>query len=1232
MTYIDSFPTQNMHIVRHSFYQRLILSALFVLIAAGLSAQKSHIPLAPEKSRSEVKSDNIHSTRLFFSFDKLHVGENKTEYGTFTELNLDRGYAEGTLGEPRLPAEKRLIEIPFGAEVQIKIHSYTTEEYLLPEHGIKHRLMPLQPSLRKDIAHEKAVFEYLPERYNQSGWVEQELASIEVLGTLRGMRLARLTIAPMSYDPAGKKIRVYNNIELELIYTDADPAKTNKIKAATYSPWFDVIYAQAFNAEEQKDVFENHPDLTKYPVKMLVVSHPDFEETLQPFLAWQAQKGFDVTTAYTNVIGNTPAAIKEYIHAQYHAATPEDPAPTFLVLVGDSDKLPASAIGSSSNHVTDLYYASVDGDYFPDMYYGRLSARNNQELKNQIDKILYYQQYLFDDPSYLNDVTLIAGWDATWNPRIGQPTLHYGINNYFNEEHGFSSVNAYFNSYTGCYDDDKITVSLINFTAHCNVTLWSSPNFTVSDVHSLTNVGQYPLAIGNCCMSGQFSHSESIAEAWLRAENKGAVAYIGSAPNTYWFEDFYWSVGAFPLQGNNESGYVPSFEETTLGAYDAPFVSDYVSVDAMKFTGNLAVTEVDVANYPSHSSPLYYWQAYHTFGDPSTVIYLTEGQENEVSHLDYLPIGHQQYTVRALPGSYVGISMNGVLHGAAMTGESGEVVVPIQPVLAAGDVRIVVTKPQHIPYIADIPAVALEGPYVVLQEFVIDDGSGNNNQQADFGENISLTITLVNVGDEATGEVEVTLVGEDDFVVPQNADTAFTFEGMGPLGQENNTSTKGNTFAFQIADHVPDRHQANFTVKTSYGDHNWETPLRIRVNAPVLSFHKLILADEQISTLGPGETAELSVTVTNHGHATSLAGEAFLQTESPWLSVNQAGVLPVPPLEAGSSDILLFSVTAHEDTPEEQEVMLHFGIQTGGYLFEKEMAFTLALIPEFLMGEASEAISCRGRFFDSGGAAGNYSDNENIIMTFYPEKEGKMLVFEFLAFDVESHSSCIWDRLMIYDGVDNSAPQIGGRYCGTTSPGVVKATNPQGALTFHFISDGSVTRAGWEALFHCIDGDETYTLTFRINDKSGASVSGAVITIDEITYPAGQYVMEDMHVGLYEYKVVREYFYDFSGEVRIDHADTTVDVELDKDVTDVHARPETSLHIFPNPARTHVRIEASEAMRVVRLIDILGNVIQQHTPAGLFQELEVSQVPNGIYMIQVITETGSTTSRVQVRR
>ena len=61
----------------------------------------------------------------------------------------------------------------------------------------------------------------------------------------------------------------------------------------------------------------------------------------------------------------------------------------FVKLVGDVAEIPSFS-GLYGNHVSDMYYAEYDGngDFYPDMYYGRFSASNSLEVDNQVDKTL----------------------------------------------------------------------------------------------------------------------------------------------------------------------------------------------------------------------------------------------------------------------------------------------------------------------------------------------------------------------------------------------------------------------------------------------------------------------------------------------------------------------------------------------------------------------------------------------------------------------------------------------------------------------------------------------------------------------------------------------------------------------------------------------------------------------------------------------------------------------------
>ncbi|MCK9269135.1 MAG: C25 family cysteine peptidase [Bacteroidales bacterium] len=1085
----------------------IIFFATGLFFSLHVQAQSLAIDFNRQADEVQVGTDNMKQLDATFTLKGLNSLNIETDRGLFNELYLPGAYSVGTLGTPKLPAFKKLIEIPFGAEVSVKVKSFSVTEYQLAEYGLTSPIMPVQPSLRKDQEVSDVPFEFDAKIYQKDHFISPELASVEVLGVLRGYRIARVTVAPVNYNPVKGIIRVYNDIEVEVTFDNVDQALTEYVKTSTYSPYFDVVHQSLLNTLGGGG-YPAHPDLTKYPVKYLIVAPRMFENDLQSFIEWKTMKGFEVIVGYTDVIGTTYSAIQTWIHAQYNAGTPTDPAPSFVLLVGDTPQVPAT-MGSSSSKMTDLYYASVDGDYFPEMYYGRFSATNSAQLLTQIAKTLYYEKYEFTDPGYLNDITLIAGADGTWNPRVGQPTIHYGTENYFNAAHGFVNINTYLTSpYTGCYSAEKIAVSMINYTAHCNETSWGDPNLSQSAVNAFANNGKYPVAVGNCCLAADFGYTECIGETWQRGVNKGSVAYIGSSPSSYWFEDFYWVVGAFPLQGNN-NGYVPTFAETTWGSYDAPFNGDYVTTGGTVLVGNLAVTEVHIQNYPSHSSPTYYWQAYNVLGDPSLVPFYTEGADNTVSHMPILPIGMETYEVTAEPGSYIGISKDGVLHGSALVDETGVVEVPLTPVLSGGPVDIVVTKPQYKPYMMQVPAAALEGPYIVLGGYTINDASGNNNGLADYDENIMLNMTLSNVGSDPAVNVMATITGTDEYVTLTGSATQ-TF-GSIAAGE---AIVVNNAFSFSIDSFVPDQYKAQFVLEITDGNDTWTSNLFITIQAPVVKIAEDFVIDDSQGgngdgILDPGETGLVKLNVSNTGHSAISNINIAIASSDPLLVINSQN-LNVASLEAGASAQIAINVTADASAPIGWPVNVDLDATAGPsglYTAEQTIMVVIGLIPEYLMSNET-VTTCVGLFYDSGGPNGQYGSSQDFVMTFLPATPDAIIKAEFLSFETENN----YDFLYVYNGNSTSAPQISGSpFSGTSGPGTVVGLNSTGALTFKFHSDGSVTKAGWEAAISCHNISGTPECASDPQPADGATNVGIASTLQWASFDAVEF---DVYFGL----------------------------------------------------------------------------------------------------------------------
>lgn len=897
--------------------RKTFLIAILFLFINALQAQKT-INLGKTKSGIIVKQSKKQNVlHLSFSFSEIQTLNVKSKKGEFTQLMLNGAYRTGAVGNPQLPSVKKLIEIPYKSKAKIKVINYETTDYVLSNFGIKNKIIPYQPSISKSKDPVNEEFKYKKAEYKKNEFTDIQLGSINNIGTLHGINLAQISINPIKYNPAKNTIKVYNNIDVEITFENTDEKKTKEEQKNLYSPYFQTINKLLLNKNSVKSAYPSNPDHTKYPVKYLIVTAPEFKSQLKDFIAWKTLKGFKVITVTTDEIGTSATDIKTWIHTQYHAATTTDPAPTFLLLVGDDNKIPASRNGASSGLITDLYYACMDeaNDILPDMYYGRLSARTNEHLQNMLDKILYYEQYKFTDDSFLNKVTMIAGVDATYNSIVGQPTINYGTTNYFNAEHGFTQVNKYLNSYGGCYSSNNFKTAMFSYTAHCSPLKWLNPQLTISNVKNLNNENQYPLVLANCCESGKFSYTECIAEAWMRQAKGGAIAYIGSVPETYWYEDFYWAVGAHSFVG----GHYPSVNNSSLGAFDAPFNSDYLCVDALAFVGNLAVTEAHDKNYSHSTNSRYYWEAYHCFSDPSLFIYFTQGKNNAVTHKESVLSNINKFTVSAEPGSYVAISRDTVLHGTALVPQSGTVDVPIKPFITNGYVDIVVTRSQYKPYKATIPITMLNQAYIDVNEFI-------TKENIKASEKFNINLKLKNIGLKKAEDVRVSINTKDKYIysISKNVDVA-----AGNIEKES-IKLISNNFYVVMSDSVPDQHIVEFDITINHklgNDTQTQTYKKsIMLNAPDLQFvNDIVINDSETNNNGmlePGETAKLSVDINNIGHAqVSATASMNLLVPNNYLTIEKA-LADTINLNYNETKKLEFTIKANSNAPTDIPIAL----------------------------------------------------------------------------------------------------------------------------------------------------------------------------------------------------------------------------------------------------------------------------------------------------------------------
>ncbi|MBP5572732.1 MAG: hypothetical protein J6X40_01020, partial [Bacteroidales bacterium] len=761
-----------------------VLFLLFCLILGATAMAQNKIQFRSADKAECVKSD-MTGLKATFSFSCLETQKVETTRGTFSELHIEGAYPNGNVGEPQLPMFTRLIAIPTGATPIVTVGAHSETSYTLSDYGIG-TISAMQAPIRKNVEPSTVAYAYNEAAYARNSYNDDPIAMVEVLGTMRGITLGRLIVQPVRYNPAAGTVKVFNDIEVHVDFENGDAASTEEMFKNTFSPAFTSVYDQIFNIDMlmgNRDAYTDHPDMYNTPVKMLVICYSGFKNNsaLTSWLQWKLQKGYYVDIYYTDETGTTASAIASFIKTKYNASVSAGNAYTYLIVIGDTGQVPQYMTKTvDESCASDLGYSSVNfssstSNYFPDMYYSRMSVENTTHLTNYINKVLTYEKYEFTDGGdYLNNVILVGGWDSNWTSRVAKPTINYATNYYFKSSNttygGFgngtisatistSSTQGYSGTNNGCYNGINNGVCFLNYTAHGDKQEWYQPKMTAAHVATLTNTGKYFFGVGNCCLTGNFNNTSTtyspgsdigtnacFAETMIRVPNAGAVAYVGCSPYSYWYEDFYWAVGAHSYSQGN----YPTQSASSKGVYDIMFEDQYWnSASSLLYVGNLAVqqavsngnTNSSVTDGNCNNSAHYYFQFYHTFGDGSVMPYITKPEVNTVTIPSTVTPGTTSITVNAVADSYVAVTDNSsVIYGVGVANSSGVATVNFtQTIPTSGTLYVVVTRQQYQPYFGTISIVG--GTQYDITTKVTPTNGGTVSGAGSYYENTQCTLT-----------------------------------------------------------------------------------------------------------------------------------------------------------------------------------------------------------------------------------------------------------------------------------------------------------------------------------------------------------------------------------------------------------------------------------------------------------------------------------------------------------
>ncbi|MCP4312548.1 MAG: hypothetical protein GY790_14900 [Bacteroidetes bacterium] len=773
------------------------------------------------------------------------------EFGyQFSSIEITGFYLNGEPGSPALPLSSLLFEAPDLKRRHIRVELLDSVVFDLEEMGVTGIISPVHQETRKGSPNPGLLIDSAV--YLLDEWLGGPVIRVEYEGRMRGLEMCNLHFSPVQYNPVRKQLKVYSRVRciIESGRVQAVPGLAD----GAFSNLFGRVVRQD-NITVQKAVEAERP------MTLVILSDTIFREALQPLVEWKSRKGFRVVEAYRHdsLAGGTRKTMKAYLETLYHYPPDGIAPPTYLLIVGDVEHIPLSQY---SGQVTDLYYATYDGegDYIPDLFYGRISVASPKQLEGVVEKILEYEQHLFPDPSFLERSVLIAGVDGVYAGTYGNGQINYAGAYYLNAGMGRE---AYLFPYPESHTSGGEIIGLIsggvgfvNYTGHGLTDRWEDPAFTTGHIDQLQNQGMYPVMIGNGCETNRFSVGECFAEALVRAPGKGALAYIGCTNDSYWDEDYYWSVGLGAISSN------PGYEVTTQGYFDKVFHTHgeahelwTPSLGEMIFGGNMAVQQ------SSTHRKQFYWEIYQLAGDPSIVPWFSQPAKQQVIHPSAIPAGVQRVDVRCDPYSYVALSHEGRLLDARHADPGGFVTLWFDTI-SSGALDLMVTGDAHQPYSSQVELGNRSGSYLDLLGHKFAGESHEEDGLLTPGEEVSLSLELMNRGVEA-------IVG-DTLLLTWDQNSLIVSDSLYPIDllAAGDTLVLSEVFRFQAGHYTADQSSLVLGVGLSGGGPRLFIPEV--VSAPKLVSNGILWDDRPLGNgngiVEPGERLLCRWRLQNNGH------------------------------------------------------------------------------------------------------------------------------------------------------------------------------------------------------------------------------------------------------------------------------------------------------------------------------------------------------------------------------
>jgi hypothetical protein len=923
--------------------------ALILLTGPGARAENLTFEGCWGQAGFNLLQQDNGGVEIVFSVPSLFLEDQIVNGEMMKNVMVPGIYLPNNAGAPNLPGASRYIALPQGARAELEILAVRTEVFhnlnIAPAYKIPLDTDPVL-SYTKD-----------PAIYNRNANYPEEPVIVSERTSLRGVDAVMLGITPFQYNPITKDLVVYKDVRVRINFVGG---RNHFGEDRLRSPWWDPLL------EEHLLNFTSLPQINyaarqalqttdEINVEYLIIipDDPAFMAWADTLKRWRNEQGIKTgVTLLSEIGGNNQTLIENYVNNAYNNW---QIPPVAVLLLSDYQTSGAEAYGITSplwnNYcVSDNIYSDVNGDHLPEMAFARITAQNQTHLQTMIGKMLTYERQPSTNPLVYQRPVIAGGWQSDrWfilccevifgymQNELGKTPIRqyagasgppsswstnpntYMIVNYFGPSPGLGYIGAtpsYLTNWTGNAAGINAAINsgtfMVQHRDHGELTGWSSPSYHISDLSALTNAVP-PFVFSMNCLTGKYNNgSQVFAEAFHRMNN-GALGVTAASEVSYSFVNDAFTWGMYDCMW-------PDFDP----GYGNPNLQWNLRPDFAMASGKYYLQASSWPYNPGDKTVTY--NLFHHHGDAFLTMYSEVPQNLSVSHNPVLYAGNTTFTVTANAGSWIGLSVNGLLIGAAEgTGGPVNLTIPVQT--PGSTMRVTVTKANYFRYMADVPVVAAQGPYVVHNRSVVNDAVvGNNNGQWDFGETTNLNTELKNLGVAPAPNVNAVLSEADPLVT--------ILDGTAPYGTINagDSVMVLNAFQVQAAVATPDQHLVTFTLTATSETNTWQSTFPLVINAPVVVKDTLVILDpapgNNNGQLDPGENTTFALGMTNDGHLVANSVSVSMTCDNPQVTITGSpvnygnitpgstangnyGVVAASGISSGTSVIFTLNITAN---------------------------------------------------------------------------------------------------------------------------------------------------------------------------------------------------------------------------------------------------------------------------------------------------------------------------------